>query len=227
MWATSYYFIVEFNGRSKLITADDATQVKAFFNRLGISDIKISTLQNVTDDTEVNIMLDEKGAVNFEDTFTVCKDAHLSWAQEIEIENQYLAGERYNIYRGQYVDDELQVSVFTSVFTLSDIADFNHWDSGFRLKELPLEPSLKLQNHSPTGFEIGYHGSGPAQLALAILLHEFGDPILACNFYLDFKDEVIAKLERGKPFAIGGDFVREWVDKAQHRNRICGENFVK
>lgn len=36
----------------------------------------------------------------------------------------------------------------------------------------PLMPerSLKLFNHSPTGFECGYAGSGPAQLALAILL---------------------------------------------------------
>ncbi|HMF28341.1 MAG TPA: DUF6166 domain-containing protein, partial [Candidatus Cybelea sp.] len=33
--------------------------------------------------------------------------------------------------------------------------------------ELPLR--LDLYNHSPDGFEIGYGGSGPAQLALAIL----------------------------------------------------------
>ena len=30
-------------------------------------------------------------------------------------------------------------------------------------------PSLKLWNHSPAGFEWGFFGSGPAQLALAIL----------------------------------------------------------
>ena len=33
------------------------------------------------------------------------------------------------------------------------------------------EASLKLRNHSPTGFEFGYLGSGPSQAALAILLH--------------------------------------------------------
>ena len=32
----------------------------------------------------------------------------------------------------------------------------------------PLNPRLDLYNHSPTGFEWGYCGSGPAQLALAI-----------------------------------------------------------
>jgi len=39
-------------------------------------------------------------------------------------------------------------------------------DSGH---EWPLPPRLDLYNHSPTGFEWGYHGSGPAQTALAIL----------------------------------------------------------
>lgn len=37
----------------------------------------------------------------------------------------------------------------------------------------PLPPRLDLRNHSPTGFEWGYSGSGPAQLALAILAHHF------------------------------------------------------
>ena len=32
------------------------------------------------------------------------------------------------------------------------------------------ERSLELVNHSPSGFEWGYGGSGPAQLALAFLL---------------------------------------------------------
>jgi hypothetical protein len=32
------------------------------------------------------------------------------------------------------------------------------------------ERSLAVRNHSPDGFECGYAGSGPAQLALAILL---------------------------------------------------------
>jgi hypothetical protein len=36
-------------------------------------------------------------------------------------------------------------------------------------KHRDLDPRLDLFNHSPTGFEYGYAGSGPAQLALAIL----------------------------------------------------------
>src|SRR5262245_22144387 len=34
----------------------------------------------------------------------------------------------------------------------------------------PLPLCLELRNHSPTGFEWGYGGSGPAQLALALLV---------------------------------------------------------
>src|SRR6516225_2178066 len=39
----------------------------------------------------------------------------------------------------------------------------------------PLNPRQELRNHSPTGFEWGYGGSGPAQLALAILAEHLGN----------------------------------------------------
>jgi len=39
-----------------------------------------------------------------------------------------------------------------------------------------LAPRRDLCNHSPTGFEWGYGGSGPSQLALAMLADFFGDP---------------------------------------------------
>lgn len=57
---------------------------------------------------------------------------------------------------------------------------------------LPLAPSLRLRNHSPTGFEWGYMGSGPAQLALAILLDYYGDAGLAQARYQLFKAEVVS-----------------------------------
>jgi len=37
-------------------------------------------------------------------------------------------------------------------------------------EQLTPERSLALASHSPSGFEWGYGGSGPAQLALALLL---------------------------------------------------------
>ena len=57
-----------------------------------------------------------------------------------------------------------------------------------------LNPRLDLWNHSPTGFEWGYGGSGPAQLALAILADHLGDDRQAFNFHHRFKWAVTAEL---------------------------------
>jgi len=53
--------------------------------------------------------------------------------------------------------------------------------------------SRRVYNHSPDGFMWGYGGSGPAQLALAVLL-EVSDVKTALAFYQDFKWEVISKI---------------------------------
>jgi hypothetical protein len=57
-----------------------------------------------------------------------------------------------------------------------------------------LNPRLDLWNHSPTGFEWGYGGSGPAQLALAILADHCGNDEQAFNFHHRFKWAVVAEL---------------------------------
>ena len=59
-----------------------------------------------------------------------------------------------------------------------------------------LNPRLDLWNHSPTGFEWGYAGSGPAQLALAILADHCQNDERALNFRHRFKWAVIAELPR-------------------------------
>jgi hypothetical protein len=59
-----------------------------------------------------------------------------------------------------------------------------------------LNPRLDLHNHSPGGFEWGYGGSGPAQLALALLADHLGDDEHALNLYQRFKWQVIAELPR-------------------------------
>ena len=43
-------------------------------------------------------------------------------------------------------------------------------------KKLNPKPSQKYDNHSPDGFNWGYGGSGPAQLALAICIKLWGLP---------------------------------------------------
>jgi|SRR5215472_3581694 len=67
-------------------------------------------------------------------------------------------------------------------------------ESQKRWSNLSPRKSLKLWNHSPTGFAWGYAGSGPAQAALALLLDHAGNRDLALNFYQDFKFDVIARL---------------------------------
>lgn len=57
-----------------------------------------------------------------------------------------------------------------------------------------LDPRHDLRNHSPDGFEWGYGGSGPAQLALAMLADHFNDGRKALEIYQDFKFAVIAGL---------------------------------
>lgn len=58
--------------------------------------------------------------------------------------------------------------------------------------------SQRYMNHSPDGFNWGYEGSGPAQLALAIMIR--------CTSYSDgyqeFKRRVIAGIPGGEDFEI-------------------------
>ena len=60
----------------------------------------------------------------------------------------------------------------------------------------PLNPRLDLWNHSPSGFEWGYPGSGPAQLALALLADCLGDDQEAVELHQDFKSAVVAGLSK-------------------------------
>ena len=62
-------------------------------------------------------------------------------------------------------------------------------------EQLTPERSLELANHSPSGFEWGYGGSGPAQLALALLLDYTDDEEVALAEYKAFKTEVVSQLE--------------------------------
>jgi hypothetical protein len=57
----------------------------------------------------------------------------------------------------------------------------------------PLAKRYDLLSASPSGFEFGYGGSGPCQLAIAILAHAYSDEF-ACEHYQQFKREVVAEL---------------------------------
>jgi hypothetical protein len=59
----------------------------------------------------------------------------------------------------------------------------------------PLPLRLDLVNHSPTGFAWGYSGSGPAQLALALLADWMGCDQAARALHQRFKAAAIAGLQ--------------------------------
>ncbi len=63
------------------------------------------------------------------------------------------------------------------------------------------DESLKVFNHSPNGFNWGYGGSGPAQLALAVLL-KLMDKEDAVKKHQQFKWGVISTLPQDKDFEI-------------------------
>lgn len=69
------------------------------------------------------------------------------------------------------------------------------------LNEIELDPaeSQLVWNKSPDGFNWGYAGSGPAQLALAILL-EYMREEEARTLFQKFKFNVVARLPQGADF---------------------------
>lgn len=81
---------------------------------------------------------------------------------------------------------------------------------GYKL--LSPEASQKLYNHSPDGFAWGYGGSGPAQLALAILLEIFGEEV-ALSHYQAFKNDIIAKQNSDQDLELAIQDVFAWVAK--------------
>lgn len=70
---------------------------------------------------------------------------------------------------------------------------------GVRLNGVPLlaAASQRLRNHSPDGFAWGYNGSGPSQLALAVLLKAGLSELEALALYGSFRQEHIASLGNG------------------------------
>jgi hypothetical protein len=90
--------------------------------------------------------------------------------------------------------------------------------------------------HSPDGFETGYSGSGPSDLAVSILADHFGvaperiervykqswgvsDNLAGKVFHLHhhFKAHFIAprKLEKGESYQISGDDIAAWISDQQ------------
>lgn len=87
------------------------------------------------------------------------------------------------------------------------------WERG---ENVPSQLSLYLDkvNHSPTGFEWGYFGSGPSQLAFAILysyLSLQNREEDAKGLYMRFKQDFIAGIHEDQ-WLIHGEQIDIWLD---------------
>lgn len=79
--------------------------------------------------------------------------------------------------------------------------------------ELSPVASQRLRNHSPDGFQWGYGGAGPAQLALALLLDVTGNPEVAQAYYQDFKFHIVASW--GEEWSITNQQILRWLEGEQ------------
>ena len=77
--------------------------------------------------------------------------------------------------------------------------------------EISARESQKVWNHSPDGFSWGYGGSGPAQLALALLIDRGENHGNAVRMHQDFKQDIIAALPMDKDFSIYAATIDNWI----------------
>jgi hypothetical protein len=82
--------------------------------------------------------------------------------------------------------------------------------------------SQDIINHSPDGFAWGYIGSGPAQLALALILDATNDEHTALNCYQWFKMDRLSGLNRAHGWVITRDEILEYVES---RAALARERF--
>lgn len=79
-------------------------------------------------------------------------------------------------------------------------------------------PLRHVCRHSPDGFEWGYGGSGPADLALSILTDCLGKD-RADSLYQDFKFAFVARFQY-EGWRITSDVIEAWAD-AQDRAELA------
>ena len=97
-----------------------------------------------------------------------------------------------------------------------------------------LDPRLDLFYHARDGFDWGYMGAGPLQLAFAMLVVVAGERV-ARDEKTEFAKEVIAKLDK-KEWRISAEDVETWLQRhsaevkkpvSKRRGKSSEENVVK
>src|SRR5262245_33346403 len=83
-----------------------------------------------------------------------------------------------------------------------------------------LDPRLDLWNHSPSGLEWGYAGSGPAQLALALLADAVGDD-LAVPLHQQFKWRFVSRFPK-EGFEMTASEIQSWAEEEAKKLDLSG-----
>lgn len=124
-------------------------------------------------------------------------------------------GTRLSIYYGWRLGDKT---------TADDVVVRVIPDTIYNDEPIDLPLYLDKVNHSPTGFAWGYGGSGPSQLAFAILAFEIG-PDDAKSLYQDFKRDFVAGW--GSAWSITSVEIEEWLigKRAELAGTDSGKHF--
>ena len=78
-------------------------------------------------------------------------------------------------------------------------------------KTYQLNPRFDIVNHSPDGFNWGYGGSGPSQLAFAIMSDLLKDDQKAMRTYQEFKNHFLVKADMNSILVIGASDIEMWL----------------
>jgi hypothetical protein len=90
--------------------------------------------------------------------------------------------------------------------------------------QIPLESRNDLRDHSPDGFQWGYAGSGPAQLALALLCHATKNDLIALHLYQRFKQDHVSRWS-GESWSIRAQTIIGWVLAELAHNLKLGDPY--
>ena len=96
------------------------------------------------------------------------------------------------------------------------------WEPEHPDRPQPLNMRLDLWDHSPSGFEWGYGGSGPSQLALALAADALGDGPRALAMHQRLKFTLIGRLHRDC-WTLTRDQVCEAVTRLEDERRTRKE----
>ena len=82
----------------------------------------------------------------------------------------------------------------------------DHQNGGTKVRRLL--PRTDLVRHTPSGaFECGFKGSGPSQLALAILADHLSDDDQALDLHMRFRDRVVVNLPRDRGWSLTQGYI--------------------